>query len=128
MQIKNPKSAISFSTKASPRKLNAEGEKLFEDIKGREFLDTNADFLLNCIKDKTPKTPLVVETVAVEVLVENLNNDMFNDVKNWVYNSPMRKIEISGELQDYEVTINDVCFVLSLPLRDMYLDKYMPEQ
>lgn len=128
MQIKNPKSAISFSTKASPRKLNAEGEKLFEDIKGREFLDTNADFLLNCIKDKTPKTPLDVETVAVEVLVENLNNDMFNDVKNWVYNSPMRKIEISGELQDYEVTMNDVCFVLSLPLRDMYLDKYMPEQ
>ena len=58
------------------------------------------------------------------VLYDHLDDDMFNGMKKWVYNSPSRKLMIDGKEQDYTVTMNDVCFVLSLPLRDMYLEKH----
>lgn len=58
------------------------------------------------------------------VLYDHLDDDMFNDMKKWVYNSPSRKLMIDGKERDYTVTMNDVCFVLSLPLRDMYLELY----
>lgn len=73
-------------------------------------------------QEKTPKTALDAEESALEVLFAHLDDDMFNGMKKWVYNSPSRKVEIDGEEKDYSVTINDVCFVLSLPLRDMYLE------
>ena len=122
--IKNPSAATAFSVKKSPRKLNDAGERLFEDISGKEFLEANKEFLLNEIEQKLPKTALDVETTASEVLFENLQNDIFNRMKNWVYNSPMRTLTINGEEKDYAVTIGDVCFVLSIPLRDMYLQNH----
>ena len=121
---KNPRSANIFSQKASPRKLNTEGIKLFQDISGTDFLHLNKDELMRLIDDKQPKTALDVEVAANEILLENLNSDIFNDLKLWVYNSPMRKLDIKGEKIDYAITMNDVCFVLSIPLRDMYLDDH----
>ncbi|MGM9817697.1 MAG: hypothetical protein ACI30B_01785 [Paludibacteraceae bacterium] len=124
LMIKNPSAATAFSVKKSPRKLNDAGERLFEDISGKDFLEANKEFLLNEIEQKLPKTALDVETTASEVLFENLQNDIFNRLKNWVYNSPMRTLTINGEEKDYAVTIGDVCFVLSIPLRDMYLQNH----
>ena len=96
--------------------------KLFDDVSGSEFLDANREVLIACIDGKTPKTALDVEESALEVLYEHLDDDMFNGLKKWVYNSPSRKLVIEGVERDYTVTMNDVCFVLSLPLRDMYLE------
>lgn len=119
--VKNPKTATLFALKHSPLSLNEEGKKLFEDIKGEEFLSANKETLIACIDGKTPKTALDVEESALEVLYEHLDDDMFIGMKQWVYNSPSRKLMIDGTERDYTVTMNDVCFVLSLPLRDMYL-------
>lgn len=49
---------------------------------------------------------------------------MFIGMINWVYNSSPRKIILDGVEKDYSNSMNDVCFVLSLPLRNMYLDLY----
>lgn len=111
-----------FSKKHSPRELNETGEKLYADIKGEEFLDKNKDILIQGIDNKTPKTALDVEESALEVLFSLIDNDMFIGMKNWVYNSSTRKVIIDGVEKDYAITMNDVCFVLSLPLRNMYLD------
>lgn len=121
LMTKDSKAAFIFSQKASPRKLNAYGNRLFEECNGQKFLDRNKEELLESISAKNPNTALDVENLAVQVLISRLDSDIFNELKQWVYNSPTWKIEIQGQPQDYTVTMNDICFVLSLPLRDMYL-------
>lgn len=124
LMVKNPKTTAMFAVKHSPLRLNEEGEKLFSDISGRGFLDTNKEVLLADISGKMPKTALDVEELAMEVLYDHLDDDMFIELKQWVYNSPSRKMIIDGAERDYAVTMDDVCFVLSLPLRDMYLEAH----
>ena len=121
---RNPKSASLFSEKMSPRRLNIAGRNLLNDIDGTSFLEENEDDLFRMIEEKQPKTALDVEIAANEVLIENLDSDIFNRLKLWVYNSPTRKLTIDGEERDYAITMNDICFILSLPLRDMYLDAH----
>lgn len=111
-----------FSKKYSPRELNEAGEKLYADVNGKEFLDKNKDILIQGIDNKTPKTELDVEESALEVLISLIDNDMFIGLKKWVYNSSARKVILDGVEKDYSISMNDVCFVLSLPLRNMYLD------
>lgn len=121
LMAKNPKTATMFSVKMSPRKLNEEGLKLLEEIHGNEFLDANSALFINAIQAKNPQTALDVEVSAYDVLIESLNSEIFNELKHWVYNSPTRQININGKVEDYSVTLGDICFVLSLPLRDKYL-------
>ncbi len=121
---KDSKASLIFSQKKSPRKLNAFGEKLFKDCGGQKFLDQNDEELLTAIAAKDPATALDVENLALEVLISRLDSGIFNELKQWVYNSPSLKIEVQGQEQEYAVTMNDICFVLSLPLRDMYLETY----
>ena len=121
LMTKNPKTASLFSVKQSPRELNKAGKEVFAEINGEDFLQTNSEKLLNAIARKQPRTALDVEISANEVLIEFVNTDMFNDLKKWVYNSPTKKMLIDGQEKDYAFTIADVCFILSLPLRDKYL-------
>lgn len=124
LTTKYPTAAPVFSQKNSPRELNEAGKQLFTDINGEEFLNKNKEILIKGIDDKTPKTALDVEESALEVLYSLIDNDMFIGMKNWVYNSPSRKLTIDGVDREYTITMNDVCFVLSLPLRNMYLAQH----
>lgn len=124
LKIKNPKMLQVFSDKHSPRVLNKAGMMLYNDIGGDEFLRVNGEVLLGRLEAKRPKTALDVETGANEVLIDSLNDDMFNGIKNWVYESPARKVMIDGEETDYVVAMSDICFILSIPLRDMYLERH----
>lgn len=113
----------SFSEKKSPRVLNAAGRSLFEDCGGQAFLDKNLQYLLDKIKDRAPKTALDVELFANHVLLDCSNEDIFNELKVWIYNSPARKIIVNGNETMFDVSIGDICFVLSIPLRDEYLKR-----
>lgn len=122
LKIKDSKFAsLAFSRKESPRKLNESGTQLLADCEGVKFINDNREELIAAIDSKQPKTALDVESAANEVLIERINSSIFNPLKEWVYRSPSMKIEIQGEQRDYAVTISDVCFVISLPLRDEYL-------
>ena len=119
---KFPINEDALSRKNSPRRLNEDGLKLFHDIKGEELLNQNKEHFFEFIDRNNPKTPFDVEIHAVSAILVHLDDDMFISIKNWVYNSPTRKIMVDGIEKDYAITMNEVCFVLSLPLRDMYLD------
>lgn len=114
-----------LSLKHSPRKLNDNGERILSDINGDEFLQRNKNFLFAKIDEQHPKTALDVELAANFVLLSNMNNDIFNDLKIFVYNAPtyMMKDGEDGQ-RPYDLDMNDICFVLSLPLRDMYLAEH----
>lgn len=118
---KYPISANVFSMKASPRRLNNFGEKLFEDIKGREFLENNKEVLFKEILKNNPLTALDVEQYSYSSLLLYTTTPMFNKLKDYVYNAPAILLD-KGE--KYEIVLNDICFVLSIPLRDMFLKAY----
>lgn len=117
-----PSTLNSLTVKQSPRQLNDYGKALFDDCNGAKFLRDNREFLLTEIEKRKPKTALDVEDLAGEILMLNLNSEIFNELKIWVYNSPTRKLKNQeGEEVDHIVSMGDICIVLGLPLRDMYL-------
>ncbi len=121
---KDAKAVNILSMKQSPLVLNPLGKKVYEIIKGDKFINDNKDLLMGQLSHKNPRTALDVELSAKEVCLELLSNKIFDDIKNIVYNSPSIKIGADGKESDYIITIADVCFVLSIPLRDMYLEAH----
>lgn len=122
---KFPNAAAVFSMKKSPRKLNELGEELFKRINGTKFLETHKDFFFSKIDGMKPKTALDVENAANFACAGFTDNEIFNGIKNFVYNAPSITIKNEqGEDKLYDITLGDVSFVLSLPLRDLYLEAH----
>lgn len=114
-----------FSMKKSPRILNSNGEAIYEIIKGQEFLQEHRNLLLQKIEEKHPSTMLDVEIDAREVCIELQSNPIFNGIKNIVYDHPEITIKDENDHDvKHSITMPDVCFVLSIPLRNMYLDAH----
>lgn len=125
MILKYKNTSEVFSMKKSPRKLNENGERLFADIDGHEFLSQNKDFLFSKIDEQRPKTALDVEIAANLACSANTDSDIFNGMKDFVYNSPSYTVkDKDGNDRQYDISLSDICFVLSLPLRDMYLNEH----
>ena len=123
--MKHKEAASVFSMKNSPRQLNETGKQLLTDIKGLEFLEKYKSDLFAQIDGFASKTALDVENAAHGACMAYVDQDMFNDFKNFVYNTPSYMVrDASGQESRYDLTIPDICFVLSLPLRDMYLEAH----
>ena len=121
--ITNKKASVLFSVKNSPRQLNEIGNKVFAEMKGEDFLNQNKEYLFAQIDGYNPKTALDVENAAHAVCITSVDNEIFNGLKNFVYNSPSYKIiDREGKERMYDLAMSDICFILSLPLRDMYLE------
>lgn len=122
---KFPESTMTISQKKSPRTLNDLGLKIFNEVNGSQFLQDNKDFLFKKIDSMKPKTALDVEDAARFACLGYTNEDFFNNIKLFVYNAPSMKIKDSeGKEKLYDLTLADVCYTLSLPLRDMYLEAH----
>lgn len=118
---KFPRAFSVFSMKMSPRKLNETGEKLFAAINGEQFLNEQKDSLFAYITANNPFVALDVEQLANAACMSLVPTPVFNSLKNYVYNEPTWTLPDGGK---YDITIDDVCFVLSLRLRDMYLSAH----
>lgn len=122
---KFPNAAIIMSMKKSPRILNETGKWVFNEVNGEDFLQNNKDFFFSKIDAMKPQTALDVESAANYACAGYTDNSIFNDIKMFVYNAPAIKIkDEEGKERSYELTLGDVCFALSIPLRDMYLKEH----
>ena len=114
-----------LAEKHSPRKLNNYGNLIYNEINGKTFLDTNKDELYKRIGEYNPKSPLDVESAANFACLSLSEEDVFKPMKNYIYNREYLVMKnADGTDRNYEVTLQDVCFVLSIPLRDMYLSDH----
>ncbi|MBQ0154733.1 MAG: hypothetical protein KBS70_08145 [Bacteroidales bacterium] len=118
LMLKDKDSEGYFSAKKSPRALNELGMKVFADMNGSAILEENKDWLFEKISAKNPQTALDVEAAAINACAQLVTDDKANDVKVFVYNYPIQK---DGGGNEVEVTLQNALFILSLPLRDMYL-------
>lgn len=107
-----------FSVKHSPRRLTEMGENLFNKIDGNAFIEANKEALFQNIRDRKPLAALDVEKYAYLACKELVDTPAFNRLKDFVYNEPTWQLPNGTH---YDITLSDVCFVLGLRLRDVYL-------
>lgn len=117
---KFPGNKIETYMKKSPRQLTEIGKKILNLVDGEQFLIDNKEQLFKIMDTYHPKTKLDVQNVALTVLLYYTSTDAFNHIKDIIYDLP----EFDTEKGKYELTLNDVCFVMSLPLRDMYIKEH----
>lgn len=114
-----------FGRKRSPKVLTELGERIFAEIGGAEFLRVNRDVLFASLDKEQPKTALDVQMMAYWACISISKEDVFNKIKSYIYNCPELDMENSeGQMEKHELTLSDVCSILSLPLRDMYLEAH----
>jgi peptidoglycan hydrolase CwlO-like protein len=114
-----------FSAKHSPRRLTDFGNRILDEVGGMEFLREHKDIFFRQIDGRNPKTAFDVERAANTACLMTTAEDIFIGMKNFVYNAPAYPLtDAQGRLRDYELTLDDVCYVLSIPLRDMYLQEH----
>jgi hypothetical protein len=113
------------SLKNSPTKLSDFGNQILEEINGIEFINDNKECLISRLDEEKPRTALDVENSAFIVFVNFCNNEKFDGIKNFIYNSPEYNVKDNkGCDRKYNLSLIDVCFILSIPLRDMYLEPH----
>ena len=109
-----------LSKRKSPRQLTTAGMELLNISGGKECIDKYTDLFIHAIMERTPRVPYDVERLSMEVILARTSNEVFDDIKNFIYNSP-GTIELDGET--VEVNIFSIGFVMSIYLRDIYFEK-----
>lgn len=111
-----------LSQKNSPRVLNDNGLIVSQVFGCESFFSDNKEWLVSELSKFSPKTALDVETYGTMALRIASSDKRFNDIKNKIYNSAALELKTEdGKSKRYEITLEDVLFVLSLYLRDEYL-------
>jgi hypothetical protein len=109
-----------FSLMHSPRALTDIGREFYEKSGGKNVLEQNMKFYIAKLDDEMKKQNLKsafdVENKAYYVLFMSASDDLFIPVKNYLYNNP----QFDGQ----NVDVSEVCFVMSLQLRDEYLKRH----
>lgn len=112
----------SISQKHSPRRLNDNGLKIAEVFGCDAFLSENKEWLLAEVDKFAPKTALDVEMNSLIALRIASYDDRFNGIKKQIYNSPAVDLTFpDGSVKPFDVSLENVLYVISLPLRDLYL-------
>jgi len=114
-----------LSRRHSPLSLNDLGLRVFNNMRGRELLDSNKDYLFSLIDRRNPQTALDVEMAAKAAFLTAINEPFINSIKDYVYCAPPLPVRgESGEDHQANITLYDAFSVLGLPLRDMYLAEH----
>ena len=115
-----------LSQKHSPKVLNENGKFVEKTFGCREFLSDNAEWLLSEVAKFNPKTALDVELYSLAALRIASLDDRFNSLKDKIYTSPAIALSAGedGKKREVEISLEDVLFVISLPLRDLYLERH----
>ena len=93
----------------------------------KKTIDNNIDFLIKELEDINPQTAYDVEEEALSYLLRNMGNEMFADIKKFLYYSPdtiQLKDPSSGEDKDVRLSMQSIIKLMSIYLRDLYLKKH----
>lgn len=85
------------------------------------------EHLVSILENTQPKTPFDVEDNASSVLIQNIGDSMFNEIKSFLYYSP-DKIEVkdpeSGSDVKVMLSLHSLVKVMSIYLRDKYFERH----
>jgi len=115
-----------LTRKCSPRIMTAVGKELFRQSGAEQVINNNADFLVSEIEKRMPTTPYDVENMALNILLENLSNPMYDPIKNYIYYQPevISLKNENGEDCQIRLSLNAIIRLMGISLRDLYLAKH----
>jgi hypothetical protein len=109
-----------LALRGSPRHLSDLGLKIYAEMDGESFLERNKDALFSYISSHSPLCAFDVESLCLPACESLISTSAFTPLKDYLYNSSM--IDCPGGLR-HELTLPDICYTLSFPLRDKYLSE-----
>jgi hypothetical protein len=125
--MKTDVSMIDTLKRYSPLSMTPAGEILFEQTPARKLVDDNLEYLIKEIEERNPATPYDVEEIALRVMIRNINHPMYNELKNYLYDSPetipIKDPETNKE-KNMAINMNVAMRLMSIYLRDLYLDTH----
>jgi hypothetical protein len=125
--IRNDSTALEqLIRKCSPFKITNFGEVLLNVSEGRDCVDNNIDFFISEIEKMKPLVALDVENYSLTVLNENTKSEMFNNIKDFVFNAPSNFLLKTPEGNEIEIPIKmeNILWVMSIYLRDKYFETH----
>lgn len=111
-----------FAKKQSPIMLTKMGKELLEMSFAKNTVDNNLDFFIKELEVLDLKTPFDIEEKALDIVLKNTGNEMFNDIKNFIYYSP-EEIKFSNN-EKAKISLQAIIKVMSIYIRDKYFEKY----
>lgn len=105
-----------FSQANSPRQLNDVGQRLLTDSGAEAILSEHMEELIAAIAERKPETAYDVEQCSYYAMLENSFEKWFIPLKNYIYNHPV--------FDGVNVNIAVIAFIMSLPLRNEYLNRH----
>lgn len=108
-----------LAQKASPLKMTPAGERLFIESHADKALNKLQASLLHQIEESKPRTKYDVEQLSVELLLKSTGDEAFDEVKQFIYNSPDK---FTFEGMEIRFDIYAIIRLMSIRLRDIYID------
>jgi hypothetical protein len=105
-----------FAKSNSPLQLNQRAIDLMTSSGADRILERHRDVLIKQIEELNPATAYDVEQNAYKVLILNSDASWFIPLKEYIFNNPV--------FQGENISMDAICFVMSLPLRDYYFNKH----
>jgi hypothetical protein len=112
-----------FASK-SPTQLTPIGEMLLEQSGGKKFVDEYQLSLIASLEALKPQTGLDVQTACEALILEKSNEDIFNRIKQYIFNNPVYRYTKDGEQREIGVDLNVISTVMGIYLRNKYFEKY----
>jgi hypothetical protein len=113
---KDPNMFTTFAQSHSPYKLNQDCIDLLKESGADTIFEQQKDDLARQIEEMAPATAYDVEQNAYKVLILNTDKSWFIPLKEYVFNSPI--------FRGNNINLDAICLIMSLPLRDYYLEKH----
>lgn len=107
-----------LAQKASPLKMTPAGEFLFTESHADKALNKIQTSLLHQIEECKPRTKYDVEQLSVELLLKSTGDEAFDEVKQFIYNSPDK---FTFEGREIRFDIYAIIRLMSIRLRDLYI-------
>lgn len=111
--------------KCSPYQLTEVGKIMLLESEAKSCVDTNLDLLLQLIEKTKPKTAYDVERNSLRVLSSLIDESIFNEIKNFIYNSPASiDVETSEGKKKVAIDMQRILMIMSIYLRDKYFERH----
>ena len=105
-----------YSNENSPRVINELGKQLFVESRASKLFQEINQELIAELESKKFDSLLELERSSLSVLIEKMNDPRFKDIQNFAFEHPT--------YQKQALTYMDILFVMSLKLRDVYIEKH----
>ncbi|OAV71206.1 hypothetical protein Barb6_01494 [Bacteroidales bacterium Barb6] len=124
---RDPDMIDTLAQKASPLKMTPLGELFLEVSSAKKAVDNHLDYLIGELEKTKPRKPYDVDENSASVLSENTGGEIFDDIKQYLYESPDIITLIDPESkkeQEIKLSMHLVIRLMGIYLRDKYFERH----